>query len=346
MGKAARSRVSSPEFPHREYRKPGLTDSIYRKVSPHKLEGPYSPDSGYGSSSSTGSPYFAQRYWSSSTSKSSSSDTSQPTTDGTPSPIQSCDQGRAAQLLRVRALLGLPSTESQLEYYTRTASHKYNRMIAHHTGIIRSPFLAGRTCAAMHRGQKTCTHVSTRAGDVVNYIPVNDADGTSSDVSGLKKLTVHFLVLLPSQYKPTASQTNSTYHAALVISKNPVGTCSALLPQPDANFLFEAENISTLHTVVYDAYSERRSLIRDGDKCQHWQWKENTSLSLSHVKIVHQDDLHAVIVPNQPTYGLRLSDESFQQVLRDLGEEDEVLEEARLADMSSGVSKGRRCAMQ
>ncbi|KAL8954336.1 MAG: hypothetical protein Q9183_007186, partial [Haloplaca sp. 2 TL-2023] len=345
MGKAARSRVSSPGFPHGEYRKPGLTGSLYRKVSPHKIEDACSPDSGYGSSSSTGSPYSAQRYWSSSTSNSSPNDTSPLTTYGTPSSTQTCDQSQATQLLRVRALLGLPSTESQLEYYTRTASYKYNRTITHHTGIIRSSFLVGRTCAAMHRGQKTCTHVSTRAGDVVNYIPVNDADGTSSDVLGLKKLTVHFLVLLPSQYKPTAFRTNSAYHAALVISKNPVGTCSPLLPQPDANFLFEAENISTLHTVVYDAYSERRPLVRDGDNCQHWQWKENTSVSLSHVKIVHQDDLHAVIVPNQPAYGLRLSDESFQQVLRDLGEEDEVLKEARLAYLASGASKGRRCAM-
>lgn len=152
------------------------------------------------------------------------------------------------------------------------------------------------------------------------------------------------MVLLPAHYKPLELQIDPAHHAALVVSKNPVGPGTPLLPQPDGEFFLEAENIPTLQTLVYDAHSRRRSLILDNNIAKQWEWKANTSLGY-HVKIVHQDYLHAVIVPNNPTYGLRLSDESFQQVLRDLEEEHEGMEHARLAYLASGLEKRRHCVM-
>ncbi|KAL8639159.1 MAG: hypothetical protein Q9226_008907, partial [Calogaya cf. arnoldii] len=95
-----------------------------------------------------------------------------------------------------------------------------------------------------------------------------------------------------------------------------------------------AEHVPHFNTLTFDAHSPRRSFVLDDEVEGAWRWKQNTSVGY-HIKIVHQDSLHAVIVPRQPTYGLRLSDSSFQQVLRDLGEEDEELQMARLEYVKS-----------
>ncbi|KAL8806674.1 MAG: hypothetical protein Q9182_001202 [Xanthomendoza sp. 2 TL-2023] len=206
--------------------------------------------------------------------------------------------------------------ESQLDFYIRAAAYKYNRILTHHSGIISRQHPLNHTCAAPSPGQKTCTHLSTTPGDIINYVPAGTAHDVSGDCPGLPKLTRHFMVLLPPSYKPAALQCNPTYHAALVISKNPVGPHKLLCPQHgDENY--KATNVPILQTLVFDAHSSRRSLVLDDEFDRRWEWKANTSVAYQ-VKIVHQESLHAVIYPQQPTYGLRLSDGAFQTVLRDL----------------------------
>ncbi|KAL8682407.1 MAG: hypothetical protein Q9186_001528 [Xanthomendoza sp. 1 TL-2023] len=207
--------------------------------------------------------------------------------------------------------------ESQLDFYIRTAAYKYNRILARHCGIISSEHVLDHTCAATRPGQKTCVQLSTVPGDIVNYIPVGNSSDVSGDCPGGAKLTRHFMVLLPAYYKRTSLQANENYHAALVISKNPVGPNKLLCPQ-QGDEDYKATNVPILQTLVFDAHSPRRSLVIDDEVERQWEWKANTSVTYQ-VKTVHQESLHAVIYPEQPTYGLRLSDGAFQTVLSDLG---------------------------
>ncbi|KAL8937116.1 MAG: hypothetical protein Q9216_004587 [Gyalolechia sp. 2 TL-2023] len=235
------------------------------------------------------------------------------------------------------------SVEAQLDYYTRTAPYKYKRHIARHTGIVHSPQILEHTCATPLPGQKTCTHASTTAGDIVNYIPTGSSEDVRGDRAGVpSKLSMHFMVLLPSYYKPVELQKKSAYHAALVISKNPVGSCTLLSPQPGHERL-KSTNVPILRTVVFNAHSRRRSVVVDDEEEREWEWKPNTTVGY-HIKIVHQDNLHAVIYPRHSTYGIRLADGAFQQVLQELGEEDDELENARYRDVefwgkANGVRK-------
>lgn len=223
------------------------------------------------------------------------------------------------------------SVEPQLDYYVRVAPQKYRRRIAHHTGVVHSPQILQHTCAMTLPGQKTCTHASTTAGDIVNYIPTGGSEDVRGDRPGPAKLSMHFMVLLPSYYKPVELQNTSAYHAALVISKNPVGSCTLLSPQPDHEHL-KATNVPILRTVVFNAHSRRRSVIIDDEEEREWEWKANTTIGY-HIKIVHQDNLHAVIYPGHSTYSIRLADGAFEQVLHELGEEDEELEHARFRNV-------------
>ena len=92
------------------------------------------------------------------------------------------------------------SGESQLDYYIRTAPYKYKRYapISRHSGIVHSPRILESTCAATIPGQKTCVHPSTAPGDIVNYVPMGCPEDVSGDCPGGGKLSMHFMVLLPS----------------------------------------------------------------------------------------------------------------------------------------------------
>ncbi|KAL8917785.1 MAG: hypothetical protein Q9208_007766 [Pyrenodesmia sp. 3 TL-2023] len=239
-------------------------------------------------------------------------------------------------------------TADQLDYYTRTAPYKYKRYISRHTGIVHSPYVLEHTCAKTVPGQKTCIHACTTEGDIVNYIPLGSPDDVQGDAGPLK-LSMHFMVLLPKYYKPIDLQTDKAYHAALVITKNPIGPNTLVAPQPGSDS-YKGNNIPYLQTLAFDAHSERRALRISDEVEQKWQWKENTSIGY-HIKIVHQDNLHAVIFPGHPTLGLRLSDGGFEQVLSYLGEEDDELELRREvrgfeywgeADSGCKVSKSTR----
>ncbi|KAI4086488.1 MAG: hypothetical protein L6R37_008415 [Teloschistes peruensis] len=249
----------------------------------------------------------------------------------------------ASRLLYSRSPFTDRWTESSLDYYTRTAPNKHKRRIARHTGVISSALL-DHTCAATKSDQRTCMHSSTTAGDIVNYIPLGTADDVPSDLTYRRKLTLHFMLLLPSYYKPVHLQSDPAYHAALVITKNPIGPSSLLLPQPDGEGL-KADHLPTLRTLVFDAHSRRRSIVLDDEVERKWPWKVNTSLGY-HIKVVREEHLHAVIFPEGPTLGLRLSDAAFQQVLADLGEEFEELEHARWKYLVEGKEKGKVCAVQ
>ncbi|KAL9024990.1 MAG: hypothetical protein Q9196_006103, partial [Gyalolechia fulgens] len=266
----------------------------------------------------------------SSTSYSSTSSSSGPCHRYAPYGYPAVGSIRNRHLSRSQANVHVRSAEPQLDYYTRTAPYKYKRRITRHTGILDTPQMPGHTCATTLPGQKTCTHPSTTAGDIVNYIPTGSPDDVRGDLPGPSKLSMHFLVLLPSYYKPVELQTKAAYHAALVISKHPVGSCTLLAPQPDHERL-RSTNVPVLRTVVYDAHSRRRSVVVDDAEEREWEWKANTTVGY-HIKIVHQDNLHAVIYPGHPTYGIRLADGAFQQVLQELGEEDDELENARFRD--------------
>ncbi|KAL8898834.1 MAG: hypothetical protein Q9207_006502 [Kuettlingeria erythrocarpa] len=197
------------------------------------------------------------------------------------------------------------------------------RLLTSTKGMVDSLCALEHTCAQMVSGQKTCIHACTTEGDIVNYIPV----GTPGDVqgdAGPSKLSMHFMVLLPKYYKPVDLQTDKAYHAALVITKNPIGPNTLVAPQPGSDS-YRGNNIPYLQTLAFDAHSERRAMRINDEVEKKWQWKENTSIGY-HIKIVHQDNLHAVIFPDHPTLGLRLSDGGFEQVLSHLGEEDDELE--------------------
>ncbi|KAI4113413.1 MAG: hypothetical protein LQ338_008180, partial [Usnochroma carphineum] len=237
------------------------------------------------------------------------------------------------------------STETTLDYYTRTAPYKYKRRITRHTGIVNSPHILEHTCAKALPGQGTCMHASTTAGDIVNYIPMGNPDDVPGDAPIPAKLSMHFMVLLPKYYKPIDLQSNPAYHAALVITKNPIGPSTLVAPQPGSE-TYKANNIPYFQTVVFDAHSKRRKLMLDDAVEKKWHWKANTSVGY-HIKIVHVENLHAVIYPEHPTCGLKLSDGAFQQVLKDLGEEDDELEYAREARNvefwgKADTSRGRR----
>ncbi|KAI4110236.1 MAG: hypothetical protein LQ345_007036 [Seirophora villosa] len=237
--------------------------------------------------------------------------------------------------------------ESALDYYTRTAPRKYNRRICRHTGIVADRHTA---CAATLPGQKTCMHASTTAGDIVNYIPMGNPNDVPGDAPVPAKLSMHFMVLLPKYYKPIQLQSSPAHHAALVITKNPIGASTLLAPQPHSD-AYKATNVPYFQTLPFDAHSARRRVVVDEAVEGRWVWKENTSVGYQ-VKIVHQENLHAVIYPGHPTLGLRLSDGAFEQVLGNLGEEDEELEYMRLvrnvefwgeADSSRGRRKPSHC---
>ena len=234
------------------------------------------------------------------------------------------------------------SHESQLDYYTRTAPSKYKRRIARHVGIVHSPRILENTCAATQPGQKTCTHASTTAGDIVNYIPTGSDEDIRGDLSVPSKLSMHFMVLLPSYYKPVELQKKAHYHAALVISSHPIGPSTLLAPQPNHEYL-KGINVPILQTVCFDAHSKRRAFVDDDKEKAKWEWKANTSVGFQ-VKIVHQDNLHAIIYPGHPTYGLRLGNGAFEQVLKELGEDDDELENARSRDVEywGKADKNRR----
>ncbi|KAL8714823.1 MAG: hypothetical protein Q9220_001336 [cf. Caloplaca sp. 1 TL-2023] len=168
------------------------------------------------------------------------------------------------------------------------------------------------------------------AGDIVRYVPMGDEDDVPSDAPGLARLSSHYMVLLPDYYKPADLQSDKEYHAALVITKNPIGPSTLLVRQQDSP-KYKAENIHVLQTLAFDAHSRRRSLIIDDDIEGLWQWQENTRVGYQ-IKIVHQDALHAIIYPGKPTFGLKLTLGSLQQLLKDLGEEDDELENARLRE--------------
>ncbi|KAL8951344.1 MAG: hypothetical protein Q9222_002681 [Ikaeria aurantiellina] len=151
-----------------------------------------------------------------------------------------------------------------------------------------------------------------------------------SDAPGLSKLSSHYVVLLPDYYKPADLQAKKRYYAALVITKNPIGPSRLLVRQQDSP-MYKANNIPVLQSLAFDAHSRRRSLVIDDEIEGLWQWQQNTSVGYQ-IKIVHQDTLHAIIYPGKPTFGLKLTLGSFQQLLEDLGEEDDELENARLRD--------------
>ncbi|KAI4144477.1 MAG: hypothetical protein L6R39_004166 [Caloplaca ligustica] len=240
-----------------------------------------------------------------------------------PSSASSCSSGYSC---RSQTKHRFRTTESELDYYTRTAPRKYRRHISRHSGIVDSSDVLEHTCAETLPGQKTCMHASTTAGDIVNYIPMGNPDDVPGD-AGPSRLSMHFMVLLPKYYKPVGLQSDKAYHAALVITKNPIGPSTLVAPQPGSDS-YKANNIPYLQTLVFDAHSQPRRLVIDDVIEKKWQWKENTSIGYQ-IKIVHQDNLHAVIYYDHPTYGLRLSDGGYQQVLSHLGEEDDELEHAR-----------------
>ncbi|KAL8839731.1 MAG: hypothetical protein Q9176_004338 [Flavoplaca citrina] len=323
MGKQASRSNDIPRSSYHPYRKPTTTNnpprnSICRTSGDiYELEeGEIAEDSFTFSSSSSTS------FWGTNGRSSYSSTSSYSSSSGSCRSVGSYNRPQN----RIRPL----SDESQLDYYIRTAPYRYKRYvpISRHSGILHSSWILENACAAAVPSQKTCVHLSTVPGDIVNYIPMACPDDVLGDCPGAGKLSMHFMVLLPIYYKPVDLQANHDYHAALVISKNPVGSSTLLCPQPGDHY-FRKENVPHFKTLMFDAHSRRRSLVLDEDVEWAWKWKANTSVGY-HIKIVHQDSLHAVIIPGQPTYGLRLSDGSFQQLLRDLGEEEEELEMARL----------------
>ncbi|KAI4085921.1 MAG: hypothetical protein LQ344_008016 [Seirophora lacunosa] len=299
----------------------------------------YRPSSTDDSSSSSGNGSF--RYYSLSSSSDSCSRVSSSSSRYAPYAY------RKAACSSFSERYSSSSQESALDYYTRTAPRKYNRRISRHTGIVADRHTA---CAATLPGQKTCMHVSTTAGDIVNYIPMGNLHDVPGDAPVPAKLSMHFMVLLPKYYKPIQLQSSRAHHAALVITKNPIGASTLLAPQPHSD-VYKATNVPYFQTLPFDAHSARRRVVVDEAVEGRWVWKANTSVGYQ-VKIVHQDNLHAVIYPGHPTVGLRLSDGAFEQVLGNLGEEDEELEYMRLvrnvefwgeADSSRGRRKPSHC---
>ncbi|CAO1598079.1 hypothetical protein XANCAGTX0491_001852 [Xanthoria calcicola] len=328
MGKQASRPINIPRSTYHPYRRTTTTTTLSRNTVCRRIgdfdeleEGEIAEDSPAYSRSSSRS------FWDTDSRSSCSSSSSYSSSSGF---CRSIDRYTPFQD-QLRPCSG----ESQLDYYIRTAPYKYKRYapISRHSGIVHSPRILESTCAATIPGQKTCVHPSTAPGDIVNYVPMGCPEDVSGDCPGGGKLSMHFMVLLPVYYKPVDLQANPDYHAALVITKNPIGSSTLLCPQPGDQH-FRAENVPHFKTLMFDAHSPRRSLILDDEVEWAWKWKPNTSVGY-HIKTVHQDSLHAVIIPGQPTYGLRLSDGSFQQLLRDMGEEEEELEMARLEFVNS-----------
>ncbi|KAL8734162.1 MAG: hypothetical protein Q9166_001647 [cf. Caloplaca sp. 2 TL-2023] len=320
MGKEASRRVTIPRSSYNPYGRTNVTKYPVRNPSCDSVGGSYELEDGeILEESCTDSGASSDGFWNSDNYSSSSSNTSYSSSDAyAPWTSYSDDYHRTRSPAYFQRRLRPRSTESQIDYYTRTAPYKYKRRIARHSGIVHSPHILEHTCAATCPGQKTCVHPSSIPGDIVNYIPTGNFNDVLGDCANGGKLTMHFMVLLPAYYKPVDLQANRDYHAALVISKNPIGPNTLLCPQTGDD-KYKAENVPIFQCLVYDAHSRRRSLIIDDESEKQWQWKANTSVGY-HVKTVHQDTLHAVIYPDQPTYGLRLSDGSFRQLLADLGE--------------------------
>ncbi|KAL8925085.1 MAG: hypothetical protein Q9172_002404 [Xanthocarpia lactea] len=313
MGKEASRRVNIPRITYNPYRRTDTTNHLSQnticgsvkkgEVEEEELEEGEIVDE------SAASPLFSSDgFWDTDNRRSSSSSSSS-------SSSYSPSEGLCHRLPKpssfqnqLSPLLG----ETSLDYYIRTAPIRYKAQwpISWHSGIVHSPRTIHYTCAATVPGQNTCTQRSTLPGDIVNYIPMGTSDDVSANGPGGGKLTIHFMVLLPAYYKDATFRSNTDYHAAVVITRNPVGFSTPLYPQTRAASC-KAENFQS---VMFDAHSPDRSLIPDEEVVWQWKWKPNTRVGY-HIKTVHQDSLHAVIIPDRPACGLRLSDASYQQLL-------------------------------
>ena len=312
MGKEASRRVNNPRSTNNPYRRTDTTDhfpKVYEleegEVEEEVLEEGEIVDESFVSTLSS-----SNGFWDTDNRSSSSSNTSY-------SPSEGLCHGLPKSSSFQNRFSPLPG-ETLLDYYIRTAPLKYKAQwpISWHSGIVHSPRTVHYTCAAPVPGQTTCIQRSTLPGDIVNYIPMGSSDDVSASGPGGDKLTIHFMVLLPAYYKDPTFRSNTDYLAALVITTNPVGFSTPLYPQARrANF--KAQKIPTFQSVMFDAHSHDRSLIPDEEVVWQWKWKANTRVGY-HIKTVHQDSLHAVIIPDRPACGLRLSDASYQQLLSNM----------------------------
>ncbi|KAL8862836.1 MAG: hypothetical protein Q9178_000778 [Gyalolechia marmorata] len=315
MGKEASRRVNIPRSTYNPYRRTDTTNQFSRNnicgsVKEGEVEEEELEEGEIVDESSASPPSSSNGFWDIDNRSSSSSNTSHSPSEGLCHglPKSSSFQNQLSPL----------SGETSLDYYIRTASLKYKAQwpISWHSGTVHSSRTIHYTCAATVPGQRTCTQRSTIPGDIVNYIPMGSSDDVSASGPGAGKLTIHFMVLLPAYYKDATFRSNTDYHAALVITTNPVGFSTPLCPQARrANF--KADRIPSFQSVMFDAHSPDRSLIPDEEIAWQWKWKANTRVGY-HIKTVHQDSLHAVIIPDRPTGGLKLSDASYQQLLSKL----------------------------
>ena len=120
------------------------------------------------------------------------------------------------------------------------------------------------------------------------------------------------MLILPPRFKPAARRHHPSWYACLVISSHPVEQNIPLVPQKSASKDLTDRSSFALRTLGFDASEEARELT---DELESWRWKENTSLCIENVKIVHETNLLAVRWPKRPRHGLKLSRGSFQQVL-------------------------------
>ncbi|KAL8907725.1 MAG: hypothetical protein Q9171_005740 [Xanthocarpia ochracea] len=312
MGKEASRRVNIPRSTYNPYRRTNIVNHFSQvyELEEGEMEEEELEEGEIVDESSASPLSSSNGFWDTDNRSSSSSNTSYP-----PSEELSHGLPKSSSLQNQFNPL---SGETSLDYYIRTAPLKYKAQwpISWHCGTVHCPRTIHYTCAATVPGQNTCTHRSTLPGDIVNYIPMGSSDDVSANGPGGGKLTIHFMVLLPAYYKDATFRPNADYHAALVITRNPVGFSTPLYPQA-RGARCKAENIPTFQSVMFDAHSQNRSLIPDEEIQWQWKWKANTSVGY-HIKTVHQDSLHAVIIPDRPACGLRLSDASYQQLLSKL----------------------------
>ncbi|KAL9043951.1 MAG: hypothetical protein Q9214_002877 [Letrouitia sp. 1 TL-2023] len=149
----------------------------------------------------------------------------------------------------------------------------------------------------------------TKPGDIVFYKRngIYDVVGDSLEHPYLPD---HFMLIMPKRFKPPSRRNNPSWHACLVISSHPVESNVPLIPQ--RSFTEVNKTSITLRTLGFDASSKDRELT---EELESWEWKDNTSLCIENMKIVHEANLQGVRWPERPKYGLKLSRAAFQEVL-------------------------------
>ena len=184
---------------------------------------------------------------------------------------------------------------------------------------VQRSYSRGAHGAACARG---CMPNELMPGEILHYIP-----NESSKIPGYEELDSHYVLILEDSYKDVGYRSNSKWFACLVISTHPPPELQRRPLRRRTEPCVDQDNSARLGTQVFDRNHAQQCLDRpyckhlllrsqyDPKQWRHWDWFQDTQISIEAPKMVHKGCLH-IMRPLSPNLGVSMTDEALTTVHR------------------------------